>query len=186
MSKKISEITTKVVELLESLDAGEQRRILKASAVLLTDSAIENTDLVETFKEESESSALSLNSKAKAWVNKNSITSGDLERVFYFGEDKIEIILNNLPGDDDKQKTINSYLLVGVISFLKNGEAKFKDEEARALCTTMSCLNNTNHAKYVASARGWIVGSKKDGWVLTVPGLNEVANLLRSTQKNDE
>jgi hypothetical protein len=110
-------------------------------------------------------------------MKKYSVTEEQLGHVFH-GQNA-EVIAAEAPGKNAKQKTINAYVLTGVSSLIATGEATFDDKTARAVCKSMGCMNETNHATYMKDKGNVLGGSKNAGWMLTGPGLKSGADLVK-------
>lgn len=183
MSSSITEATTKVHALLEPLTPEERRRVVQAVLTLLGDdvsirvpSAASGTG--ESQVEEGDAIA-KLPPKAKAWVKKNGLTIEQLEHFFHFDNGSVTCIELAGNGKSKKDKTINSYLLMGVAALLSKGEAEFTDAEARQLCEHFGCYDSPNHATFCKAFGNNITGSKSNGWKLTAPGLTAAADLVK-------
>jgi hypothetical protein len=87
-----------------------------------------------------------LSSKGRAWMRKYKVTGEQLSEVFDFDGETVDVIADDVPGDNSKVKTINAYVVTGMGEYLKTGEVTFKDDAARAVCKHIGCLNSTNHS----------------------------------------
>ncbi len=179
---KITEITAQLVDLLEPFDSIERQRIVQASMLLLGE--------VTTFPksenkpvEESEGVENNFSSHAKIWMKQNHITVEDLQQIFHVADGKAEVITSEMPGKDQKAKTINAYILQGLANLLVSNESKFDDKSARGLCTKSGCYSAANHAVYIKAVGNKLAGSKDLGWTLTSPGLKYGAELVKTLTK---
>ncbi|MGC4100785.1 hypothetical protein [Ferruginibacter sp.] len=176
---KITEITAQLVDLLEPFDSTERQRIVQASMLLLGESTIyskpdkkidEEIDVVEN----------NFSSHAKIWMKQNHISVEDLQQIFHVADGNAEVITSEMPGKDQKAKTINAYILQGLANLLVSNESKFDDKSARSLCVKSGCYSAANHAVYIKAVGNKLAGSKDVGWTLTSPGLKYGADLIKT------
>lgn len=180
---KITDVMTKVVELLLPLASEEREKVIKASLALLGENAEITQDKGKKDKRIEEISE-EFNSKVKAWMRQNNITSEILEQVFQIDNGNVEVIASQVPGKNGKDKTINAYVLEGVCQLLASGDAKFTDKSARDLCRHLGCYNSANHSAYMQAKGNALSGSKEKGWSLTAPGLRNAAELIKDIVNN--
>ncbi len=83
-------------------------------------------------------------------------------------------------GKSKRDKTINTYILLGVAALLGKGEVEVTDEEARKLCEHFGCYGGPNHAKTIKDFGNAITGSMSSDWELTAPGLTTAVALIKS------
>lgn len=184
MPTNIPAVTTELYNLLQPLDPNERKRIIKAALVMLGDdtSAADRKpgkgDAADDEGTEPDDD-LELNAKARTWMSRNSVTAEQLTHVFHIDGETVDIIADTAPGKNQKDQTINSYVLTGIAEFLKTGEAKFTDKGAREACKKMGCLSETNHSTYMKKP-GNILSGSKSGWALTGPGLKAGAELIKT------
>jgi hypothetical protein len=184
---KITDIVAKIVDILTPLSKEERARIIGASLTLLGD---EPSDLKkhggkgDDIGDANGSDAFL--PKVKAWMKQNTISMDQLEEVFHIADSSAEVIASEIPGNNDKEKTYNVYVLTGIAGFLATGNANFDDKSARALCKSSGCFNTANHAAYLGSRGNEFTGSKEKGWILTAPGLKRGANLIKEISKEEK
>lgn len=178
---KMTEVTIKIVELLEPFESQERHRIVQASLTLLGDAFVAPKPQVLSSDEAVQETNVS--SQARIWMKQNQVSDDELQLVFHITEGKTDVIASEVPGKDLKAKSINAYILQGLASFLTSGIAKFDDKAARALCTRYGCYSAANHAVYMKSMGNRLTGSKDTGWTLTSPGLKYGAELVKGLVK---
>jgi hypothetical protein len=100
-----------------------------------------------------------------------------LEHSFLIKNGSAEIIAQ-IPGGSNREKVRNAYVLVGIANFLRTGDQKFDDTDARSLCERFGIYDSTNHSKYMKGGNEF-TGSREKGWTLTMPGLKVGANLVK-------
>jgi len=179
---KITETATKMVELLEPFEPQERLRIVQASLTLLGDTFIATKPVGQTPPDD-EPGDISVSGQARTWMKQNHVSGDELELVFHVAEGKADVIVSEMPGKDQKAKTINAYILQGLASFLVSGIPKFDDKSARALCIKSGCYSAANHAVYIKGVGNKLTGSKDSGWTLTSPGLKHAAELVKGLIK---
>lgn len=177
---KLTEVVSKVVELLTPLASEDRLRVMRASLTLLGQSA-SGTNL-EEGKDESEGAA-DFNAMARAWIKQNSLTHGELEQVFHMADGTVTVIAADIPGKNKKEKTLNAYVLTGISHLLSSGKPAFDDKSARMLCQTAGCYDSPNHATTLKNKGNWFAGTKDKGWTLTAPGLKHGATLIKELNK---
>jgi hypothetical protein len=119
-------------------------------------------------------------------MNQNDVSLSDLEQVFHIQNGSVEFIAAHMPGSSDKDKTLNAYVIAGIAKLIESGNPGFDDKTARELCSTLGCLDTTNHAKYLNKKGNEFAGSKEKGWTLTAPGLKRGAALVKEMTKENE
>lgn len=120
--------------------------------------------------------------EAQKWLQKHSLSKETLNHYFHMDEGKVTVIASPSASKTKKEQTVDAYLLQGVAALLQTGNAAFTDDEARGVCEHLGCFDRGNHAKTVQSFGNRFTGSKKEGWKLTVPGLDAAAELLKQAQ----
>jgi hypothetical protein len=177
----IPAVTTELYNLLQPLDPAERKRIIKAALVLLgddTSAADQKPGTRDAVDDNAPDDDLELNARARTWMSRNNVTAEQLAHVFHIDGETIDIIADTAPGKNQKEQTINAFVLTGIGEFLKTGEAKFTDKAAREMCKKMGCLSETNHSTYMKKP-GNILSGSKSGWALTGPGLKAGAELIK-------
>jgi hypothetical protein len=181
---KITDVVTKVVEILTPLSSDERRRVIGASLTLLGDEeAVQFKSGGKSESQENNDGFTGVHSRANVWIKQNSISSSELEQVFHIKGGVISIIAPDVPGRSSKEKTLNAYVLTGLGKLLAEGITEFDDKTAKELCKTLGCLDATNHAKYLNGKGNEFTGSKEKGWTLTAPGLKRGAVLVKELGK---
>jgi hypothetical protein len=181
---KITEIASKLFDLLEPLGSDERKRVVQAAFTLLGDAPSDFLKPVDHEEHHSEKAADSLPPRAKSWAKQNGVSYGQLEQVFQIEGQDVEIIGSDVPGNNSKDKTHGAYVLAGIAALLANGEPKFDDEAGRSLCKSLGCFNEANHSAYMKDKGNDISGSKEKGWALTAPGLKRGATIIKALTNN--
>jgi hypothetical protein len=180
MSKSdIPTICGKIYELLSPLEHSERKRAIKAALALLGDDDTEPKQGTQK-KEDEQLDGGALPSRARIWMSSNSVSAEQLSQVFEIENGNVELIAAQAPGQTAKMRTVNAYVLTGLTAFLRTGEGKFDDNSARAVCKSLGCYDNTNHATYLKGKGNLISGSKDGGWILTGPGQTAAASLVKA------
>lgn len=171
---KFSDIVGEIVDLLTPLSSEERKRVISASLMLLGDSPV-----VDTAVEDEQAADVHTSGKAKTWQKQNQISAEELGQVFHNDNGTFDVIVGEMPGKNNKDQTLNSYVLTGIAQLLTSGEAKFTDKAARALCSSTGCYDQTNHTKALQAKGNLFTGTKEKGWTLTAPGLKYAAKLIK-------
>lgn len=176
-------VMTKIVEALAPLASEERLRVVRAALTLLGETAP-----IQDKKPDPEGSDLTgevsaLPARARAWIQQNGLSFEQLQQVFQFSEGSVEVIATEMPGQNDKEKSFNAYILTGIAKLLATNAPAFDDDTARTLCKASGCFNLSNHSGYMAQKGNEFTGSKLNGWTLTAPGLKRGATLVRELTK---
>jgi hypothetical protein len=187
VSPNIPDIAGKIFHLLEGLSSETRRNIIRASLMMLgesgTDGVASSPTLEATGGPAADPTLIGLSPKGASWIKHNGLTLSQVERVFDISNQGVSVIAPQAPGNNDKQKTHNAYVLLGVSRLLASGEAAFEDKAARKVCEELGCYDSANHSVYMRDKGNVIAGSKKKGWKLTAPGLKHGAELVRELTK---
>lgn len=125
-----------------------------------------------------------MSGRASTWLRQNDISTEQLDQVFHTANGATDFIGSNVPGQSERDKTCNAYVILGVTQLLSTGVASFDDKTAREFCRNLGCYDNTNHATYLTKGKGNnFAGSKERGWTLTAPGLAYGATLIKELAK---
>jgi hypothetical protein len=187
---KITEITTKIIGLLNPLSSEDRHRVMKASFTLLGEKALDAGASSEggdpTLGQDGGkggSSGQSGKPRVATWMRSFKLRTDELEHVFDTTTNPVEVIGTNVPGKSKKYQTINAYVLEGIRSLLATGEPSFDDKSARKLCGDLGCFNLANHIVYMKGKGNLMSGSKAQGWKLSAPGLAKGAQLIHEMAK---
>jgi hypothetical protein len=180
----IPSVASKLYELLEPLEPPMRKRAVKATLTMLGDDDVdlesENPKGKRTEETDGGADGSDLPRKVQTWMKSHSVSEDHLHHTFHIENGKVELIAGESPGKTGKERTINAYVLAGLTQFLETGETKFDDKGARAVCKSLGCLDESNHA-YNLKGKGNLIGGTKDsGWMLTGPGLKAGAELVKS------
>lgn len=175
-----TQVLAQIIELLTPLNSEERQRMVKASLTFLGEGSLGAERAPdELLGPEDIGGRLALPLRARAWLKQNGLTEHQLEQVFSFSDGKVELNATESPGASNKERTVNAYVLAGLLRYLASGEQKFDDKSARVLCSDAGCYDSTNHATYLKSRSNLFTGTKDAGWVLTGPGLKHAADLVK-------
>jgi hypothetical protein len=169
--KTATQAVANIVQELTDFSSEERRRIVQASMTLLGESAA--LPLPEQEVELQQEGGLP--AKARSWMKQYGLTPEQLNQVFHFGEEGVEVIAS-IPGANKKEQVRNAYILCGLGRLLGSGESKFDDKSARRICELGGFFDGSNHMKYMKCSE--FTGSREKGWVLTSPGLKLGASLV--------
>lgn len=177
MSKPIHEAVGVIVSELSPFSSEERMRVVQASLTLLGEGNVSAPNNVSGIKLDASAEGEKLPPKVVIWLKQNSLSEEQISSVFHDDGDGYAIIASSIPGKTNREKVRNAYVLVGVSHYLKSGEAKFEDKEARAVCQSFGFFDGTNHMKYMKGGNEF-AGAKEKGWSLTAPGLKHGAGLV--------
>lgn len=178
---KATDIVARIVELIFPLTPDERRRVIQATLLLLGDAPVDAEKSREKNGNEQETGDLPV--RARTWAKQNGIAKANLEQVFQIESGNVEIVISGIPGKNNKEKTLNSYVLTGIANLLSVGEPRFDDKSARSNCSSWGCYDQTNHSAYMKGKGNVIAGTKEKGWTLTAPGLKRGAELVQELIK---
>ncbi|MBI1359014.1 MAG: hypothetical protein GC155_01895 [Alphaproteobacteria bacterium] len=120
-----------------------------------------------------------LPSRVVLWMKQNDVSTDELSEIFHIAGGEAQLIVGDMPGRNNKERTLNGYVLAGLSQFLVSGDPTFTDRFARDLCSSAGCLDLTNHARYLNGRGNEFTGSKERGWALTAPGLKRAAAIIK-------
>ena len=167
-----------VIELLNPVTQEERLRILRAAAAFFGEASLP----VERASEEVSGDLHDLPPRARLWMRQNSLADEQLEQVFHFSNEGVEVIAPQMPGKNKKEQTYNAYMVMGIAQLLQSGDASFDDKSARALCERSGCYDSANHSAHLRDRGNEFTGSKEKGWTLTAPGLKRAAEIIKEMQ----
>lgn len=179
MAEKSTETLTKLIELLEPLEEKERKRTVDTAMLFLKSHPTEGADVTQDDDPYEQEDASQLPDKAAFWLKRSKLKLSDLEEVFHFEGDEVEVIAPDVPDSGSRAKTQQCYILLGIKNLLQTGQATIDDKEARNLCDEMGCYDSANHAKAVKDLGNQVTGDKDKGFTLTAPGLRAGAELLK-------
>jgi len=180
--KSVAAATPKLVQLLTPLTREGRQRALISAMAIFGETPPSAKPLRELFEGDANQDATigdGICPKALSWLKKNSITREQLEHVFSIEKDAIDTIASNMPGKNKRQQTIQAYVICGAAIFLRSGEVKFTDKDARALCVKVGAYDVAHHAENMKEFGNFVTGTKDTGWKITNPGLNEAAKTIK-------
>jgi len=188
MSKdNIIKASMEVFEILKKFEPDEVNRVLDATQALMGKKSFSSDDSSVPPDSEIDSEEIGkLPSKVKVWMQQNKLKSEDIAKIFHFEDGKAELIVPRIPGKGKREKTLNVYILIGVGQFLLLGDSTFEDKTARDLCSAFQCFDDRHHAEYLEVKGIGLIGSKKNGWKLTIPGLTSGSMLIKEMSQDDK
>lgn len=185
--KKATEIVAEIVDLLTPIESAERLRIIQASLTLLGEASSAPTVAGRSNGADSpddNDASASLSPRTRAWMKQHNVSQEELQQVFQLDGGTADIIAGEILGKNKKEKTLNAYILVGLSKLLSTGAASFDDKAARALCVSLGCYDESNHAATIKDKGNEFSGTKDSGWTLTAPGLKRAAALVKEIAKS--
>jgi hypothetical protein len=136
MPTDLKTLVTGLYDLLEPADPADREKAIRAALTMLgddTSAANQKPDKGARNDDEDadDGDNSDFNAKARTWMSRNKVTSEELAHVFHIDGETVDIIVDTVPGKNQKEQAINAYMLTGVAEFLKTGESKFTDKVAR-------------------------------------------------------
>ncbi len=118
------------------------------------------------------------------WMLQQRVAQDQLDQLFHRDGENYHFIAPSMVGANNKDRSINAYVLTGLRSVLLGRGGRFTDEEARAICIQYGVYDPNNHSKLLNSLRPEITGHKASGWQLTARGLIKAGELVRQLAGN--
>ncbi|MBK8009409.1 MAG: hypothetical protein IPK23_14055 [Rhizobiales bacterium] len=159
---KTSDVVGKVVSLLTPLSSEERKRAVAAALMILGEGA-QPVVLDGGEDDNVGGTASAMSARARSWAKQNKLSDDELQQVFDISGAEVAIIAAEIPGKNTAEKTVNSYVLSGVSSFLLSGDPSFTDKAGRDTCEALGCYDYTNHAKYMKAKGNKFSGTKDKG-----------------------
>ena len=182
--KSLPQITMEVYELLKPLQSADRMRALNATLALLGESSQglgEMSGRNSNGNDKEPTHGNDLGEKARRWMRQNQVSQTAIDHVFHIDGSSVVLIVTNVKGKSRREKTLNCYLMVGVRNLLANDEARFADKEAIEFCHLTDAYDKNNHTVNRNAIGNLVSGGRSTGFVLTVPGLRDAANLIKAT-----
>lgn len=194
---RITVVVAQLFDILEPLDAGFRARALRGVLAMLADgsggvpldlgvpvtpSAGAVTPTGGTAPPPSDgASKFAKGKKAQAWLRRNSLTDDVLDHVFHVeNDDGRPVLFAPVPGTGKKGQTINCYLLVAAQNFLATDELKVTEAEVVAVAKDGGYYDRANHSVTRGALGNRFSGNKDVGFILTTPGQDAAAALIKS------
>lgn len=175
----IPKIAAAVFDLLDPLEPDDRQRVIRGVLAMLGDPVLGGASAGGVYAQDDPVDIGGLGPRASKWLQKFSISAEQLEHVFHFDGGSVDLLDIEVPGNSKRQKTINSYLLVGAKQFIATDEPKFDDKSAVEYCKRNGCHDAPNHAVARNALGNRVSGSKTTGYSLSVPGLKEAADVIK-------
>jgi hypothetical protein len=186
MPTDLKELVGSLYDLLGSVDTNDRKKAIKAALTMLgDDTSITNDKGGKSQSSGDDADEGDFNAKTRGWITRNKVTSEQLNHVFHIDGETVEIIVDRAPGKNQKQQTINAYVLTGIRELIKTGDARFDDKFGRESCDKMGCFGPTNHSTYMSKPGNVLSGSKESGWSLTGLGLKAGADLVKELASDE-
>lgn len=167
-----------IVDELTNLSPEDRGKVVGAALAFLGEEPIKFPGGSAEGEGLSSAGEVQVPARARSWMKQNSLSMDQLQEVFHFEDEAVEVIASEIPGNKNRERVRNAYMLTGISQLLSNGEPKFSDKAARELCERSGFYDSTNHAKYVKGGNEF-TGSREKGWTLTSPGLRVGANTIK-------
>jgi hypothetical protein len=114
MPTDLKTLVNNLYDLLEPVESADRRKAIKAALTMLDDETSVTNDKAGERQsggddDSEESNEGDFNPKTRSWMTRNKVTSDQLNHVFHIEGETVEIILDSVPGKNQKQQTINAY-----------------------------------------------------------------------------
>jgi hypothetical protein len=171
---------TTIISVLTPLNSEERHRTVDAAMLFLGETARLPARKREAAAEGDARGAMDgdYTEKIQKWMEKYSVSPGELDQVFHFHDDGT-FDIHGAPGRSKKEQTLNTYILTGLGKFLTTSDRTFDDATARGFCETIGCYDPANHAAHLKSKGPEFSGDKKKGYSLTNAGVSRGAALAK-------
>jgi hypothetical protein len=120
---------------------------------------------------------------ARKWMNRNGIQPKPFSAIFSLGGDEIDLIANEVPGKNKKDKMHSVFLLKGIAAYLGSGAARFTHKQIKETCLHYGAYDSANFAAYLKSFSSDVSGEKGTGYALTPRGLARATDLVKGILK---
>ena len=107
------------------------------------------------------------------------VTVEEVGRVVHGDGDTYAIIVKDLKEKSSSKKQIKLALLLGVIGLLQNNKATIAKDSLMSMCKQYAAFDPSNFASYMRANKNWFLATGHDGWVLTVPGQERAAEVVK-------
>lgn len=173
---------TTIIDALKPLNSEDRRRTVDAAMIFLgegvkTRQVDANATPLRDEGDEHQGTD-DYPTAVRKWMRQHNITGDEIDKVFHFGTDGT-FDIHGAPGRSMKEQTLNTYTLVGLGAYLTTNDRKFSDQSARGFCSTVGCLDASNHAAYLKDKGAEFSGDKNKGYVLTKAGEKRAAELVK-------
>jgi|SRR5581483_1345337 len=185
-----------VYDALKNLDAAAQARVLQYVAGKL---GVTTPDSPRSFSETSggdkyrqedvpniksapaESDDLDgISPVAIKWMRRSGLTTTELSKLFSVGGDEIDLVAENVPGNNKKDRMHSVLLLKGIAAYLSSGAARVSHDQVKEACLHYDAYDSTNFATYLKRFAPDVGGTKESGYTLTPRGLTRATEVIKS------
>ena len=167
----------KLIEVLDPLKPEERLRNINTALTFLGDAPVPVSGKAPPPSGVvHETGAVSQPSSVAERLKKHNISSAQAEHVFQFHDDGTFGLIS-VPGKNNRQRTLNTYVLFGLGTYLVTGKLDFSDASAREACKAHGCYDQANHSTTLKSKHPAFIAKGED-WSLTIPGIRDEAAAL--------
>jgi hypothetical protein len=113
---------------------------------------------------------------------------GPYTNVYAANDGKAQLLLDALPGNSDKEKTVNAALLV-LLGYQSIGKAELQSEVIAVVCRYYGCYSEGNFVRYLKQEpKLFLLGgtSRKPTLTLTAPGKAKARELADRLNREEE
>src|SRR5437868_5608246 len=115
--KKKAAVLSQLIELLEPLEEAVRLRTVQAAMTFLGSAQGvafngpgRSPQVGHSSPENKGGADETVPARAARWMQQNGLEMSTLESVFHFSNGEVEIIVSDVPGSEQKEKTIHCYL----------------------------------------------------------------------------
>lgn len=167
-----------IIEALKPLNSEDRHRAVNAAMTFLGERASQKQKESPSAESENETDEGDYPEPARKWMAKHEVSAEELDQTFHFENDGT-FALHDAPGKSKREKTLNTYILTGLGTYLATGERDFGDAAAREFCETVGCYDQPHHAKFLKGKGAEYSGDKKKGYRLTNVGMKAGADIVK-------
>ena len=116
-------LVTGLYDLLEPADPTERKKAIKAAMTMLGDDASVADQKPgkgaagAADDDDSDDGNSDFNAKSRTWMSRNKVTADELAHVFHIDGEAVDIIVDTVPGKNQKEQAINADMLTKSGSF---------------------------------------------------------------------
>ena len=174
MAEEINtEALTGMIAILKPLGSEERHRLVNSVMIFLGETTPPPRSTAKTGGGEGAEPSAEIDGdyppQVLAWMRQYEVSADEIDQVFHFKGGTFSI--HDVPGASKKEKTLSTYILTGVGTYLSTNKRDFSDSVAREFCETLGCYDATNHSRILKERGSEFSGDKSSGYSITRSGI---------------